>query len=187
MHNTIRGLALGALLVAGPLPAAQPGGWFNVGYNVSSVTESEHNCGGGQAGLSLGNTVMVRGQYTHVSFEADDDTDTCDGGFWGDADAGEWAGMLGVALGRSGLFVAGGLAGVDFEANRFGPYGEDTGSRVELGWSAKLAHNWPVGVEIVAFRTDTDIRDYHGVAVNASFGPRGRAPAKRRAAGATRF
>jgi hypothetical protein len=160
-------LAGGQALAADALPVS-----INLGLNGSHVSDSDKNCFGGQGGLTLGSTVMVRLQGARLSYEQDDDTDSCDGVISGDAYATENALLAGFALGRSGLFVAGGPSRVDFERTEFGPWGTDTGSRIEIGWSSRLAHRSPVGVELVAFSTDTDVRDYHGLGVNVSFGPR---------------
>ena len=180
--TNIRAALTGALLLAtGPALAATDGPMasFNIGWNGAHVSQSEKNCGGGQAGVSLGRTLIVRAQSAHVSYEADDDTDSCDSGFWGDSGATETALTAGFVLGKSGLFVTGGPARVDFERTEFGPWGTDTGSRMEVGWSSRLASGAPVGVELLAFRTDTEVRDYHGFGVGITFGgQRSRSPAR---------
>lgn len=146
---------------------------ISLGLNGSSVTASEQNCLGGQGALTFGSRVLLlRLAASEVSYEADDDTDSCDGLATGDASANDQAVMAGFRLPRSGLFVAAGPAAVDVEYTAFGPWGGDTGSRVELGWNSRLYSGNPAGVEIYGFMVDSEVRDYHGLALNVTFGPR---------------
>jgi hypothetical protein len=144
--------------------------WISLGLNQSNVTASDEGCGGSQGALSIGSVLMLRGEYTEISYESDDDTGTCDGIFSGDSGAQERAIMGGLLLGHSGLYIAGGPAAVSFDQTAAGPWGKDTGSRIEAGWTSRQVWNSPVNLEISFFRTDTEIRDYTGLAVNMTLG-----------------
>lgn len=170
--------APGSAAATVPRPAARHGGgrgvWINVGAHLSSFTDSEHNCPGYQAGLTFAHGVLLRVEYILGSYEDDDDGNTCDLGVFGDSTVTERSVLAGFALGRRGLFVAAGPSAMDVKRDDFGgpmngPAGEDTGSRVELGWSAGLARQ-NSGLEFVLFRTDTEVRDVHGFALSAAFG-----------------
>lgn len=146
---------------------------LSLGLNGSSVTASDQNCLGGQGALTVGSRVLLlRVAASTVSYEADDDTDSCDGLATGDASANDQAVMAGFRLPRSGLFAVAGPAAVDVEYTEFGPWGGDTGSRIELGWNSRLYSGAPAGVEIYGFMVDSEVRDYHGLALNVTFGPR---------------
>jgi hypothetical protein len=146
---------------------------ISLGLNGSSVTASDKNCLGGQGALTFGSRVLLlRVAASKVTYEADDDTDTCDGLATGDASANDQAVMAGFRLPQSGLFVVAGPAAVDVEYTEFGPWGGDTGSRIELGWNSRLHSGHPAGVEIYGFMVDSEVRDYHGIALNVTFGPR---------------
>jgi len=174
-------LALGCLASA-PAPAATPW-WFSLGFNGSRVNNSEGNCGGGQGALSYGGKLMLKLQYSHVSFEDEDHSDgSCDLGYWGDSSVSEPALLVGV-IGRSGAFAAVGPARVDFGDRSIyddpdTPRGIDTGVRFELGWSSRRQSYRPVGLELVLFQTSNSIQSYAGLGINVTFGPRRRISAR---------
>lgn len=145
----------------------------SLGLNMAHVDDADKNCPGSQAALTLGSQAFVRGEIAEMSYENEDDTNSCDGVFGGDSSVKEQSLLGGVMLGRSGFFVAGGLSSVDYERPGEDPgvFGEDTGGRYEFGWNSRFANGAPAGLEIVVFKNDNDLRDFHGVAVNVAFGP----------------
>lgn len=171
MRNTIRMILLG-LGMLGAVPAhADVPWWFSFGPNFTRVAESDHNCGGGQTGAAFGSKLMLKVQYTAVSFEADDDGSDCDLGFYGDSDVSERAVMAGFAS-REGLFLVAGPARAHVHETRFGPWGVDTGTRVEIGWASRATTGAVAGFEVLLFHTANDVRDYGGAAINWTFGSR---------------
>ena len=168
-------LGLGCLATA-PVFAATPW-WFSIGPNYSRVDNSEGNCGGGQGAFSFGGRLMLRLQFSQVTFEDEDHHGgNCDAGYWGDSEAVEPALLVG-AMSRTGAFIAVGPARVDFgERDAFDdpdtPRGVDTGLRLQVGWSSRRQSYAPVGIEVMAFQTTNDIQNYAGVGINVTFGPR---------------
>lgn len=174
---------------AGPEPAAAPpapqkkkarrsglGIWFNLGANLSSVSDSAHNCPGHQAGLSVARGLMLRVEYVKTSYEDSDRTDSCDGLFVGDSEISERSVLGGFMFGRSGWFFVGGPSAMNVEYDarfnrpRHGPHGRDTGTRYELGWNSGLRRGNGSGVEFALFMTETEVRDLHGFAASFAFG-----------------
>lgn len=149
--------------------------WLSAGANISSFADSREDCGGGQLAVSADVDIMLRVQYSHVSAQDTVRRDNCDGmgAAAGRSYAGEYAFMGGFALGRSGFFVVGGPARLDFESVR----GESTvsgrarGIRYEAGWSARQLPDWiwPFGVEAAVFKDDNDLRDFYGFELNITY------------------
>ncbi|HUR41082.1 MAG TPA: hypothetical protein VM240_07920 [Verrucomicrobiae bacterium] len=153
---------------AGPGPMT-----VSLGMNVAHVDGADQNCAGSQAALTLGGRAFVRGEIAEMSYEDRDGAYACDGPFGGDSGVDERSLLGGMMLGRSGFFVAGGLSHVDYDRSGVngGVYGDDTGGRYEFGWNSRFANGAPAGFEILMFKNDNDLRDFHGVAVNVAFGP----------------
>ena len=168
-------LGLGCLVTV-PAAATAPW-WFSVGPNFSRVDGSEGNCGGGQGAFTFGAKLLLRLQFSQVTFEDEDHSDgSCDVAYWGDSFVEEPALLIGL-MNRSGAFVALGPARVDFgERDVFDdpdtPRGLDTGIRFQVGWSSRRQSFAPVGIEVMAFQTTNDIQNYAGVGLNVTFGPR---------------
>lgn len=146
--------------------------WFTIGANLTAVQDDEKRCFGPQIGLSWAGPVLVRVQHSVISFESDDDTDTCDRVLLGDTTAAETALTAGLALGDTGLFAAAGPARVDVETAERGAWGQDTGTRYEIGWTSRWSWGSTAGVEAVVFRDINDVRNFTGFAINATFGQR---------------
>jgi hypothetical protein len=168
------GLCVG--LAAEPACADMPW-WISFGPNFTHVDRADLNCGGGQAGGAFGSKLRVKVQYTRVSFEDDDDGGDCDLGLYGDSAAGERAVMAGFAS-RDGWFLVAGPARVHVHETRYGAWGEDTGTRVELGFGSRARTGDVAGFEVLLFRTENEVRDYAGGAINWTFGSRGAARRK---------
>ena len=145
--------------------------WVNLGLNASHVDQAADNGLGGQGGISFGRKLIVRVQHSEItydSYEADYDFPE----LFSRQKVHDTSVLAGFVLGRSGFFLAGGPSLVDVERTSPGPWGGDTGTRYELGWNSRQALNAPVGFELVLFKNENDIRDFHGVALNLVFGPR---------------
>ena len=169
-------LGFGCLATA-PARAATPW-WFNVGANFTHVNDAAvANCGGAQAAFTFGSRLMLRAQVSEITWEGHDtqEGNECDVLWFGDSGATEASLMLGV-MGRSGAYIAVGPARADFEErNTFhpnDPYGVDTGTRFEIGWSQRRRTGKTAGVEVFAFATPNDIRNYAGIGVNLTLGSR---------------
>lgn len=184
MHKVISMVFFGAgLLAAAPASANVPW-WVNVGPNFAHADDADRNCLGGQTGLTVGSRLMVRGQVASVSYEDQDDGKDCDLGLAGDSASTERALMVGLAT-DGGLFVAAGPSDVHGTIAGGTDRGEDTGTRVELGFSSRLHTRRVAGFEVVLFRTENEVRDHAGLAINWTFGPGrgGKAPAATRGSG----
>lgn len=168
------------IALASPAAHADVPAWIGVGLNFAHAEQADRNCGGGQAGFGFGGKLMLRAQYSVVSFEQEDDGKDCDAGLYGDSYASERAVMAGLA--SRGLFVAAGPAAVHVAETRYGPSGDDTGTRAELGFASRLTHGRVAGYELVLFHTDNEVRRHSGVQVSWTFGPsrRVQAPPARR-------
>jgi len=179
MSRFMRAIALVAIAFASAPAAAATPWWFSIGGNLSHVDNaSVANCGGGQAALTVGARLMLRAQFSHISYEHHDSdgSNECDVGYWGDSDVKESALLVGV-MARGGAYLALGPASADFgDRDSFDeldkPQGKDTGLRVEIGWSSRRQTYKPAGVEWFAFRTVNDIRNYTGAGINLTLGPR---------------
>lgn len=154
--------------------------WANLGPNIADGDDSLEACGGGQTGFTmLGGPLLVRLQYSFMTLqETAPHRNNCSGGsaYLGDTTLNEYAALGGVMLGRTGIFVAAGPARVNIwhGSPARAPKQSDTGTRFELGWSARRTEFWdfPVGVEPVLFKVNNDVRDYWGLAINVTIGPR---------------
>ena len=171
-------LGLGCLATAPARAATQ--WWGSLGGNFTHVNDAAvANCGGLQGAFTVGSRLMLRAQFSQITWEAHDthDGNECDGVWWGDAGLEESALLLGV-MSRSGVYIAAGPARAHFyerKQNAFypnDPYGVDTGTRFELGWSQRRRTGKLVGVEVFAFQTTNDIRNYAGIGVNFTLGSR---------------
>jgi hypothetical protein len=153
----------------GPTPL-----WVSLGLNGSHIEHSQQNCGGFQGAVSLGKVLMLRGEYSQLSYESHDDTNSCDAAIGGDSDFNDRAGLLGFRLGRSGAFLVAGPTRVHVDKPGETPTtavaGKDTGTRYELGWNSRELSNTVAGLELVLFKVENDVADYHGLAINLTLG-----------------
>ena len=153
--------------------AARGGLSAHLGLTIPYVEHSDKNCWGGESGAMLrAAPLYVRWTRTHMTYEARDRSDTCDGLFAGDSDVTESAWTGGLMLGRSGFFA--GMGGTDVNVERSYvntvDYGRDHGRRYEIGFSSLARFPSVVGFEVVVFRGQNDVRDYSGVSLSASLG-----------------
>jgi hypothetical protein len=160
-------LALG-LLAAAPAQAEMPM-WFDIGGNFTRVDEADLNCGGAQGGFAFGSPLLVKAQWTALTFEADDDGGDCDLGWTGDSSVNERAIMAGLAAGP--MYIAAGPAAVNVHETSFGPWGKDTGTRIEVGYQSRLETGSWSGFEVLLFGTTNEVRNYGGLAIGWTFGP----------------